>query len=122
MKIPALPWRRFLRSLWCAPDSRAHSSKHRTFRVPRLEMLESRISPAALDPLATAVPLPFDRNLQARAASMLADANQVNLYQVQLQAGDEVTAQVQAYSPQNPLDSGLRIFDRTGRQLAFNDN
>jgi hypothetical protein len=72
--------------------------------------------------LATALALAFDPNLQAQVSATLFDPNQVALYQVQLSAGDEFTAQVNAYSTSNPLDSGLRLFDETGRQLAFNDN
>jgi hypothetical protein len=84
--------------------------------------LEDRLAPAAHDTLATALPLPFDGNLQAQASASLPDPNQVDLYRVQLNAGDLVTAQVTAYSPSNLLDSGLRVFDASGRQLAFNDN
>jgi len=89
---------------------------------PGLECLEARLAPAAHDTLATALPLKFDDKLQAQVSASLASPIQVDLYAVQVQAGDEVTARVNAYSPGNPLDSGLRIFDGSGRQLAFNDN
>jgi hypothetical protein len=84
--------------------------------------LEDRLAPAAHDTLATAIPLKFDSNLQASVFSVLSDPNQVDLYHIQLRSGDEVTAQVRAYTSSNKLDSGLRVFDSSGRQLAFNDN
>ena len=109
--------------------------------------MENRLALSAHDILATAVPLPFDNNQQAQVSSALADPNQVDLYQIQLSAGDEVTAEVHAYSlssildrllgknvfnntapqenaysPGNPLDSGLRVFDASGHQIALNDN
>jgi hypothetical protein len=94
---------------------------HRVFR-PRLELLESRLAPAAHDTLGTAYSLSFDSHEQALVAGFLADDNQVDLYKAQLHAGDRITAAVQAYSVSNPLDSGLRAFDQNGNQIAFNDD
>jgi hypothetical protein len=68
------------------------------------------------DTLATAVPV------GSLFSTTLVDPNQVDLYQVPLNAGDEIVAAVQAYSLNNPLDSALRLFDASGHQLAFNDN
>jgi hypothetical protein len=106
-----------MKSLWqlCPGTLRCYR-----FR-PRVEWLEHRLAPAN-DTLATALPLTITNQalLAAQAAGTLDVPNQVDLYQVQLNAGDEVTAEVVG-NPANffPLtDSGLRILDSSGQPLA----
>jgi len=89
---------------------------------PCVEPLESRLAPAAHDTLNTAVPLTFDADQKAQVPGTLADPNQVDLYQVRLNSGDELTAVVQSASFDNPVNSYLRIFDASGEQLDTNDN
>ncbi|HKI37278.1 MAG TPA: VCBS repeat-containing protein [Gemmataceae bacterium] len=88
---------------------------------PWLERLEHRLAPAAHDMLATAIPLVFDSQLQAQGSGTLATSNQVDLYAVQLNAGDEVTADVTAQNLGSP-QSELRLFNSSGQQLAFAAN
>jgi hypothetical protein len=71
--------------------------------------------------LATALPIAFDPTGAASAAGSLVDANQVDLYAVQLQPGDRVTADVGVAGP-GSLAGCLRVFDNTGRQIAFKEN
>ncbi len=89
---------------------------------PRLEVLEDRLTPSGLDTLSQAQSVPFDPASQtALVSGSLADPNQVDLYAVQLDRGDEVTAQVNK-DALNPPDTGLRVFDSSGQQLAFSFN
>jgi len=109
-------WRRLLRRVWrrrgASPDR-----GRRGFARLRLEWLEQRLAPAAHDTLQTAISLTFDETQQAQASGNVADANQVDLYAVQLKAGDQVF--VDAGTPDSSgLIASLRIFDATGRQLA----
>src|SRR5205823_3256471 len=101
---------------WGAP--RKHQRRQAR---PRLELLENRLAPAAHDTLSTALTLTFDRSQQAQAVGALAAPNQVDLYAIPLQAGSEVAADVRSQSQGSPA-SCLRIFDETGRQLAFQEN
>ena len=82
------------------------------WRIPRLERLEKRIAPAAHDTLGTAIPLTLVGD-QAQASGILALANQVDLYAVSLQAGDQVALGVSAQAP-GSLESALRAFDGSG--------
>ncbi len=65
------------------------------FPRPRLERLENRLAPAAVDTRTTAISLTFTSN-QAQARGDLLSANQVDLYAVSLQVGDEVAVDVSA--------------------------
>jgi hypothetical protein len=65
--------------------------------------------------------VPFDANQRAQVSDTLADPNQVNLYGLQLHAGDEVVADVTDQSLGNPA-SCLRIFNSAGQQLAVQAN
>ena len=110
-------WRSLLHALrGSAPKSRVPC-----FYRPRLERLEDRLPPAAHDTLASAIPVPFDANQRAQVSDTLADPNQVNLYGLQLHAGDEVVADVTDQSLGNPA-SCLRIFNSAGQQLAVQAN
>ena len=48
--------------------------------------------------------------------------NEVDLLQFQLDAGDRVTADIDASISGSPLDSILRIFDSAGNEVAVNDD
>ncbi len=111
-------WQGFLRWLRGRPASAA-SRRRRC--VPRLEPLEARLTPAAHDTLATAIPLALMASPPAQASGILAGPNQADLYSVALAAGAEITADVQAGSAGSPA-SCLRVFDAAGRQLAFQEN
>lgn len=101
--------RNFLRS-WRPLFLRRRGS----FVAPRLEQLENRIVFAL-----SASPLTFTAAGTADAAAALMAPNDFQLYQVQLQAGDMVTASVSSQASGGALQSNLRIFDATGRQLAL---
>src|SRR6516162_3989568 len=79
---------------------------------PRLERLENRIAFAA-----GPTPLPFTAFQTAHAAGFLATPNEVDLYQVQLNAGDVVNASVSSQTSGGALQSTLRVFDAGGRPL-----
>jgi hypothetical protein len=84
--------------------------------------LEDRLAPAAHDTLATAVPLPpWDNNNQTEVGGILTAVNQVDMYSVSLNAGDEITVNVTAQQ-QRALESYLRIFDSRGQQVASQAN
>src|SRR5262249_38645734 len=51
-------------------------------------------------------------------SSFISDVNDVDMFAVRLQAGDEVAVTTKAPT----LDTALRVFDGAGRQLAFNDD
>ena len=87
------------------------------WRIPHLERLEKRIAPAGHDTLGTAISLPVVGG-QAQASGVLAGANQVDLYAVSLQAGDEAALGVSAQAP-GSLQSALRAFDGGGGQLPL---
>jgi hypothetical protein len=88
------------------------------FSRPWLERLELRLVPAAHNTLTTASLLTFDATTQqAQVSATLADANQVDLYAVQLQLGAQVFADAVPASSGGPTIA-LRIFDANGRQLS----
>src|SRR6516165_11905042 len=101
--------RNFLRSWW-----RPALRQRGCFVAPRLERLESRIVFAL-----PATPLPFTAFGTAHAAAFLATANDFQLYQVHLGAGDVVTAAVSSQAGGGALQSNLRVFDAAGRPLAL---
>ncbi len=86
-----------------------------------LERLEKRLAPAGHDTLGSAMPLTLDSSQPVQVSGILADADQVALYSVSLQAGGQVVADVTAAGT-GSLAASLRIFDGTGRQLAFQEN
>ena len=103
------------------PWSGTQRRHHRRYARPRLEMLENRLAPAAHDTLSSALALTFNPSQQAQATSTLVAPAQVDLYALQLQAGNEIAADVRAQSLNSPA-SCLRIFDGSGHQLAFQEN
>src|ERR1700722_8655933 len=82
-------------------------------RKPRLERLEPRLAPSH-DTLADAVGLSFAVGPVADVSGKLATANQVDLYAIRLQAGDQLTADVSAQGPGEPLAAAVRLFDPNG--------
>jgi hypothetical protein len=100
----------------------AHPKSHRPRRrCPlALEWLENRILLAG-DTLATATALSFTSLQTAHVAGFLASSQTVDLYQVQLNAGDAIRASVAAQTSGSGLQSLLRVFDGAGRQLALDD-
>ena len=46
----------------------------------------------------------------------------VDVFRFEGRAGDQIVAEVQARRLASPLDSGLKLTDATGKQLAFNDD
>ena len=77
------------------------------------------------DSLAQATPVPLV-NGEARMEAIVGDgssgAQDVDLFAVNLIAGDQLTVDVAARELGSSLDSYLRLFDATGQQLAFNDD
>src|SRR5262249_32323208 len=57
----------------------------------------------------------------AQAAGFLADPREVDLYRVHLGPGDILNAGVSAQSAGSGLQSLLRVFDDSGRQLVLDD-
>jgi hypothetical protein len=86
----------------------------------RCERLEDRTLPAG-HALASATLLPFTPFQTAAASGFLAQPNEVDLYEVSLQAGDRLQAGVSAASAGSGLQSVLRIFDAAGRPVALDD-
>jgi hypothetical protein len=68
--------------------------------------------------LATAIPLAFV-NQSAAAAGVSDTLSAVDLFALDLAAGDRVTVGIDAH-PWSGLDSVLRIFDAAGNQIALN--
>ena len=65
----------------------------------------------------------FDASQTASAVQQIALPNTVDLYQIQLNTGDQVTATVNAHSLNSSLNAVvLRIFDRNGVQITMDDN
>jgi hypothetical protein len=84
------------------------------FVAPRLEQLENRIVFAL-----SATSLSFNAFGTAHAAGVLTAPNKFQLYEINLQAGDVITAAVNSQPGGGALQSNLRVFDATGRQLAL---
>src|SRR5262249_34212414 len=80
---------------------------------PSLEPLEDRTLRAG-SLLARAVPLTFFANHTAAAAGLVRTADQVVVYSFQLQAGDQVQADVDAQQIGSGLNSLLRVFNAAG--------
>jgi len=85
-----------------------------------LERLEDRALPSA-SPLDAAVPLGFDAFGAAHVSHFLSTPDEVDLYKVNLQAGDVLASDVRAQSAGSGLQSLLRVFDAQGRPLALDD-
>src|SRR5262245_55541208 len=85
-----------------------------------LEWLEDRtlLSGSTLE---TATPLVINSFGTAKAAGFLADPHEVDLYRVHLGPGDILNAGVIAQGAGSGLQSLLRIFDDSGRQVALDD-
>ncbi len=73
------------------------------------------------DSLTAAIPVTLNEDQQTQLAGALAYANQVNLYAVSLESGDQLSADI-AGRVAGTLAAGLRIFDQDGRQLALQEN
>jgi len=90
------------------------------FRRPLLEWLEDRtVFSGATMP--SAMPLSFTAFQTAHAADFLANPNQVDLYSVALNPGDEVNAAVSAQTSGSGLQSILRVFNASGTAIALDD-
>ena len=85
---------------------------------PRLEWLESRLAPAGADTLATALVPEFDTHFQSHDSRQLATSNDVDLYLVELKAGEEIVADVITPHSGNALLPALRVFDGSGNSLT----
>ena len=88
----------------------------RRFRPVLGEWLEDRTAPAG-------GPLTFDSLGHVSATRVLANAGDLDLYSVQLDRGDTITASVAARTAEfrSGLASVLRIFDAAGTPLALDD-
>jgi hypothetical protein len=109
------------------PSAARTGKRHSREGRPRLEWLENRILFAG-DTLLSATMLPFSTlplpaTVQtAHVSGFLKTANQVDLYRIHLDnAGDKVTAAVSAQDAGSGLQSILRVFDSSGKQLALDD-
>src|SRR4051812_19232972 len=88
---------------------------------PLLEYLEDRTLLAG-HTLASAAALGFRPNNTATASGFLASGQQADLFALSLAPGDQVRVAVAAQQAGSALDSLLRVFDATGRQVASNGN
>ncbi len=91
-----------------------------SFWLPDGEWLEPRTLLAA-SPLDLAVPLHFGAYNDAEVSHFLSIPNEVDLYSVPLQAGEIVSASVDAQQAGSGLTSLLRIFDANGTPLALDN-
>ena len=89
-----------------------------TFRrsLPPLEPNDSLVQATAVTPVAGA----------ARFEAVIGDgaygSGDVDLFRVSLAAGQQLTADIAARTTGSALDSYVRVFDATGRELASNDD
>lgn len=75
------------------------------------------------DTIAEAIATNLDNVGQAATFSNAIDTNSdVDLYQIQLDAGEGVTLDIDAATSGSNLDSLLRLFDANGNELAINDD
>ncbi len=95
-------WRRWLDRRVTAP-----------VRRPSLEGLEDRTL-LSTDTLATATVLQFTPSQNAQSSSFLSTPNEVELFEVQLKAGDQLQAAVSAQNAGSGLQSALRVFNASG--------
>ncbi len=110
----SIPWLR----VPCSPPRPGRSIRGIFFR-PRLERLEERLPPAQ-DTLATAFPLSFAASPVAQVSGTLTSTNQVDLYKaVNLSAGDQLTASINAQQQGSSLEAALRLFDSSGAAVAL---
>jgi hypothetical protein len=85
----------------------------------RLESLEDRTLLSG-DPLTLATPLTFQLNT-AHASHFLSSPGEIDLYRIHLEAGDRVTASVNAQQAGSGLQGLLRIFDAGGSPVALDN-
>src|SRR5262245_13698038 len=105
-------------SRWWSPRKAARRPGRS--RPPSFEWLEDRTLPAG-HTLAAATQVTLDSG-SAWGEDVLASFDQVDVYRVPLAAGDRVRVSVSADSSDPSLDAVLRVFDASGRAIAFNDN
>ena len=82
----------------------------------------TNLGPLANGTLATATPLSFNGGVQTEVSAILQTGADVNLYQIQLPANQGLGLKVAAQSLGSSLVSDLRIFDSSGKEIAFNRN
>jgi hypothetical protein len=85
-------------------------------------LLEQRLAPTITGSTlgnALYVPMPSGQSLAQQGT--LANPNQVDLYAVQLKAGDQFVADASVPNGSN-LQAALRIFDSSGNQVAFQES
>ena len=92
------------------------------FRSLGIETLEARCMMAGDDTLATATHVNFTYAVQAQRSDAIDPLGDVDMYSVDLTAGDTLQAQIEAQTIGSSLDSYLRIFDSAGNELASNDD
>ncbi|MGO9814751.1 MAG: FG-GAP-like repeat-containing protein [Isosphaeraceae bacterium] len=102
-------------------SSRARPRPGRRRCCPGVAGLEDRILLNG-HTLETATPLAFTANRTATISGFLASPKDVDLFALALEAGDTVTAAVDAQKIGTGLDSALRVFDGQGLQIAFNND
>ncbi len=85
-------------------------------------MLEPRQMLSADDTLAGATPVPFTYGTETTQSDTVDPVGDVDLYSLQLAAGDRLVADIEAQSTGSSLDTLLRLFDSTGNELSFNDD
>ncbi len=112
-------WKQCWQRFWIATGGQRRKGRYvrARYRLPRLERLEDRITPSQ-DTLATALPLSFAVSPVAQVSGTLTTANQVNLCSVQLSAGDQLTASIDAQRQGSSLQAALRLFDSSGVALS----
>src|SRR5271156_5444672 len=96
------PWQQLLTRMRWRRQGRCVRSWQ---RLPQLEQLEDRLPPAAHDTLATAIPVSIHGSQPALFSEDITSANDVDLYAVTLQAGQQVTANVSAQRLGSPLNA-----------------
>ncbi len=87
----------------------------------RVERLEDRtlLSPVSL----SGIPIDFTRSSTSlvEVGGSLSSPSQFNLYQVNLNVGDQVTASIKALTAESGLQSLLRVFNSAGQQVALDN-
>src|SRR5262245_20138799 len=110
-------------SVWTRIRSKKHPLPRRNYtRRPWVEQLEDRTLLSGMtftDADLTRLQLPSNHS---SASGYLATGSEFQLYRVDLNGGDIVSVSADAQTIGSALDSYLRVFDSTKKELFINDN
>jgi hypothetical protein len=94
--------------------------RERAFRRLNGDWLERRLAPAGL-PFTSSVALRFGPTAETSLSHFLATPTEVDLYSVNLLAGEEIDVAIAAQSAGSPLVSLLSVYNSSAARLAFDN-